>query len=52
MRAVGLDPSACVVTTVAGPGGVIVPRVVQDGHSYRVKVRPSEVGAGSWGAPP
>ena len=51
MRAVGFDSNANVVTTAAGPGGAIVPVVVQDGRTHRVKVEPKEVG-GAAVAPP
>ena len=37
MRAVGFDPKASVVTTAAGPGGAIVPMIVQDGRTHRVR---------------
>ena len=37
MRAVGLDPSASVVTTAAVPGGAIVAVAVRNGRSYRAK---------------
>ena len=51
MRAVGFDPNASVVTTAAGPGGAIVPVVVQDGRTHRVKVEPKEA-EGAAVAPP
>ena len=51
MRAVGFDPSASVVTTATGPGGAIVPGVVQDGRTHRVKVEPRKPG-GPAVAPP
>ena len=37
MRAVGSDPTASVVTTAAGPGGAIVPVVVQNGREGRAQ---------------
>ena len=51
MRAVGYDPSASEVTTATGPGGAIVPVVVQDGRPHRVKMEPREDG-GAAVAPP
>ena len=51
MRAVGFDPNASLVTTAAGPGGAIVPVVVHDGRTLRVKVEPEEAG-GAAVAPP
>ena len=39
------------VTTAAGPGGAIVPVVVHDGRTQRVKVEPREAG-GAAVAPP
>ena len=51
MRAVGFDPSASMVNTATGPGGAIVPVVVQDGRTHRVTVEPREPG-GAAVAPP
>ena len=51
MRAVGFDPNAGVVTTAAGPCGTMMPVIVQDSRTHRVKVEPKEVLGSSCGTP-
>ena len=51
MRAVGFDPNGNVLTMAAGPRGVIILVVVQEGRTHKVRVEPKEVG-GAAVAPP